>query len=275
VVSVDEACKAAEDLGYPVLLKVDASGGGGGVYNCLSSADFYCLNADIWLKSVLIQKKIHGRDLDLSALFLEGELIHFSYSKVEKIVLNHFGPSSVRTYFSLSSVDEKIFDELREVGKALGAHGFTNITCIEAYDGSGRYYVETDMRPNVWLDAPRFFGENIAERITLWYSKGESLQYPVKSVEGFPSQMLIPFFLRLTLMELLTNRYQVWKFIPKENGMLIAKLIFKKLRRSIPKNLLKSLIKRVIPKKHHQSLKQFCLKWISALGFTKKAHVFD
>lgn len=256
VVNIDQALEAAEQMGYPVLLKIDASGGGFGVYECLAPSDFNDIDENVWLKPVLLQKKIEGLTLDLSALYLKGELIHFSYSKSDKVVFNKFGPSSLRTYTPLSSVDKKVFDELREIGKALGVHCFTNITCIEAYDGSGRFYIEVDTRPNVWVNAPLFFGEDVAERISRWFSNGEKLHHPVPISEGYPEKIIIPFFLRLTFFELLTNRYDVWKFIQKNNGLLISKLLLKKTREFLSKFALKNIVKRFTPKKYHKTLKQ-------------------
>lgn len=250
--TIQEARDAAVKLGYPVFLKVDASGGGFGVYECNSSTDFQTIDSTVWQTPVLVQKKIEGVTLDLSAFYSDGELIHFSYSIMEKVILNRFGPSSVRTYRSLSSVNPNIFEELREIGKALGADGFTNTTCIEAYDGSGRYYIEVDMRPNVWLAMPAYFGDDIAERIL----KREKLEYPIKRAEGYPSEMIIPYFLRLTFAELLTNRYNVWKFIPKGNNFLICRLLLKKIRTSLSSYSPKKMVKRLIPKKYHPQLKK-------------------
>ena len=66
------------------------------------------------------------------------ELIHFSYSTMDKVVSNRFGPSSLRTYRPLCRVERLVFDWIRALGKALGADGFCNICCIDADDGSGR-----------------------------------------------------------------------------------------------------------------------------------------
>mgnify|MGYP000417399265 CR=1 FL=1 len=268
--NIDEALVAAEQIGYPVLLKIDASGGGFGVHECQSLADLKAVNEEVWLKPLLVQKKIKGIDLDLSALYLEGELIHFSYSKMEKVISNQFGPSSLRSYRSLSCVDEEVFNELQAIGKALGAHGFTNITCIEAFDGCGRYYVEADMRANMWLDAPLFFGEDVANRIACWYLEGKKLQYPVIASQEHPSVMLIPCFLRLKFFELLMNRYHVWKFIPKNNARLIRNLLFEKMKKSISCYNLKNIVKRFAPKKYHKFLKKVYMSICSKFEINSK-----
>ncbi|MDP1835145.1 MAG: hypothetical protein Q8K75_04365 [Chlamydiales bacterium] len=262
----DMACEVAQKMQYPVLLKLDASGGGSGIFECHSAADIKALDASVWLKPVLIQKMIAGTTLDLSALFLDGELIHFSYSIMEKVVLNRFGPSVLRNYHSLATVDPIIFDELRKIGKALGAHGFTNITCIEASDGSGRYYFEADMRPNVWVDASIFLGEDIAERISSWFSNKRTLQNIVSSSTP-PSRVMIPYFLWLSFFELLTNRYNVWKFIPKDNPGLLCRLFLKKIGRSLSPYSLTNIVKQLVPQKYHPKFKQIYLNCLKAIRY--------
>ena len=77
-----EAAAAARELGYPVMIKIDASSGGAGVFNCGDDAAIAAL-PPIFAKPVLVQKEIAGPELDLSGIFLEGELVHFAYSRVE------------------------------------------------------------------------------------------------------------------------------------------------------------------------------------------------
>lgn len=67
------------------------------------------------------------------------------------MVGNKFGASSLRKYYQTSVVDKEIFLEVQQLGKALGADGFTNISCIQSVDGGGRYVIEADMRANAWI----------------------------------------------------------------------------------------------------------------------------
>ncbi|MGA1677503.1 MAG: hypothetical protein ACO377_13895 [Pseudomonadales bacterium] len=108
--SMQEACEAAKRLGFPVLLKVDASGGGCGIHELKSDVDMAKVPAEIWERPVLLQKKLSGTVLDLSALFLRTGLIHFSYSTMDRVVSNRFGPSSLRTYRPLSRVEQPDFE---------------------------------------------------------------------------------------------------------------------------------------------------------------------
>ena len=209
---------------------------------------------------MLIQKKIDGIDLDLSALFLEGDLVHFSYSIMEKVIGNKFGPSSLRTYSPLHYVDKQIFNELILIGKALGAHGFTNITCIEATNGTGRYYVEADMRANVWADIPRHYDEDPSDRIINWFSKKEKLQFPLLAPTKHPKVIQIPCFMRLKLYELVINRYNVWKFIPKDNYRLVIRMLVHQFVPTLSMHNLKRVIKWFVPNKYHQALKAHYIK---------------
>jgi hypothetical protein len=254
--SLQEALAEATHLGYPVLLKQDASGAGVGVFECNAPSDFGLIKKEVFKEPLLLQKMIRGIELDLSAVFLEGELVHFSYSKIEKSC-SKFGPSWLRTYRPLHAVEESIFQELSQIGKVLGAHGFTNIACIES--NQSRFYFEVDLRPNVWVQTPRFFGEDPALRIRKWFTQKETLRYPVAAETHQPSQILVPFFLRLRRRDLLLNRYQAWRFIPKDDLKLVMRLILTQL---LPlKSYLIALIKRTLPKKYQDTARRIYRNW--------------
>ena len=223
-----EALAAAREIGYPVFLKVDASTAGAGVFECRSEVDVAALEHLFATGSLLVQKKIDGTELDLSAIYFDGELVHFSYSRIEGMTRS-FGPSVLRTYAPSSLVPPEIFDELAALGSALGTSGFVTISCIEAADGSGRYYIEADLRPNVWVDFSLFYGEDAALRIRKWFSTGVGLirENAVSSVSA-TAPLTIPYFLRLSLFELLVNRYGVWKFVPWADGALVRRLLLAK-----------------------------------------------
>lgn len=251
---ISEAIIHAKNLGYPVLIKVDCSGGGAGVYECKTTADFLKINPQIFSEQVLVQKKIAGIELDLSALYFETQLTYFSYAIIRKTAERKFGPSSVRTYFPLTHIDQKIFDELKAIGKALSAHGFVTISCIEANDGSGRYYFEADKKPNAWFGYTRFIGEDPVDNIKNWFlhKKSFSLPYPVATT--YPYGLTIPLFLRMNSLEICINRYNVLRFIPSYGKKLVIERIWRylyyRLRVIISKTLrflrLTAIIKKLI-----------------------------
>lgn len=223
------ALVAAREIGYPVLIKVDASAGGEGVYECGGDADLVSRWHVFDAGPVLIQRKIQGVTLDLSAIYFEGELVHFSYSRIER-TLGPFGPTLVRSYYPSPLVEPEVFAELTALGPALGADGFVNIGCIDAADRSGRYYFEADMRPNVWADFSVFYGEDAAPRIRTWFSDRTRLtKENAAPIDSARAPVTIPYFLRLGLLELLTNRYRVWEFIPFADQRLVRRLLISRL----------------------------------------------
>ncbi len=217
---VGEAQEWAREHGYPVLLKVDSSRGGYGVYECTCADEIGMQEALFLSPPVLVQKKIDGVELDLSAIFLDHKLVHFSYARIEKAV-KRFGVSVVRTYFPLPLVDERIFDELARLGHVLGANGFSNISCIEAADGSGRYYFEADMRPNVWVNYPKYFSEDPAERIRAWFERGACLSTQSLKRQQPCLPVTMSYFLRMKFRDVLMNRHGVWKTLPFDEPILM------------------------------------------------------
>lgn len=245
-----EARTAARELGYPILLKQDASGGGTGIHQCSCPTDFDRIDPHFFDQPVLVQKKVAGLEMDLSAIFLKGNLIHFSYSTVNRVIRNPFGPSAIRTYTPLSFVDPEIFNELSSIGKALGAHGFTNLGAIQS--GKRRYYFEADMRPNAWIDTPRYFELDPAIRM----KRGEPLKFPVPVLPNQPSKIIIPYFLRLTRFELLFNRYDVWKYIPREDPTLVFRVILGRFFSFQFFHPIVLFLKRVLPKNIYEALRK-------------------
>lgn len=218
--STAELTRLANTLGYPVMVKVDASTGGKGVFICQSDRDIDDLAPRLaqyphFRFPVLVQKKIEGLCLDLSAFYQAGQLIHFCHA-IEEKTTSPLGPSNVRTYTQLACLDEEIFTELAAVGKALGADGFANITAIWSKADQQRYFIEADMRPNGWSDYAKYIGHDLAGAIKAYFADGDVLQYPQAINARFPRTLLIAHVSRLKSWELLVNRYGVWNFASRE-----------------------------------------------------------
>jgi hypothetical protein len=211
----EELTTAAQMLGYPILVKLDSSAGGMGIFECLDKADVEGLRKTLKLYPVLVQRKVKGVEVSLEAFYQNGELVHFAYSVPEKSKYR-FGPTSVRSYQQIASLGPQVSGELSLVGKALGSHGFTSIGCIHSEQDNKRYYFEADMRPNLWIDQPRYLGEDWAKIIHRHFVEGKSAKQSCSFDDQYPKQVLIPHFLRLTLAELICNRYGVWKYLPEK-----------------------------------------------------------
>jgi hypothetical protein len=238
-------------VGFPAFVKIDFSGAGDGTFECHNQAELEAVGNDILVWPVLIQAKIDGYEVDLSAFWQKTELVFFSYSTIKGTSRGMFGPSSLRLYSQLGTVDPAIFDEMRRLGRAIGADGFANVSVMQGNDGH-RYYFEADMRPNTWVNAPRFFGDDPAVRISRYLSDGEAMVGPGSVRPEFPDTILIPYFSRLRLWEFAVNRYRSWSFLPDTDTFMV---VFAVVNEEI-KNSMRALVKPLVPAGLWQGLKR-------------------
>lgn len=204
-------------LSEPVMLKIDQSGGGSGVFLIgPGEPDVKAVVEDLKRRSqvfpLLAQQHIEGDLLDLSSFYQFGELVCTSYSVVDAVVSNAYGPSSVRTYSQLSIVPDEVFQLLRDLGRALSAHGFVNIACIREVTTGKLYIIEADMRPTVWVDYARYLGDDHAVAIRRYFDGGKALLTPFPTNLQYPQRRRIPYVFRLTPWEVITNAHHVWRF---------------------------------------------------------------
>ncbi|MGE0652098.1 MAG: hypothetical protein AB7P12_10150 [Alphaproteobacteria bacterium] len=240
-----------EEVGFPAFVKIDFSGAGDGTFECKTRADVDAVGNGIHVWPVLIQEKIKGYEIDVSAFFQNGELVSFAYSMIKGTALRKYGPSSLRLYSQLGTIDPAIFDEMRRLGRAIGGHGFTNVSVIQGDDGH-RYYFEADMRANAWVNAPRFFGDDPATRISGYFSNGATMAGPGPVHPEFPDQILIPYFSRIRLWELAINRYRSWSYLPDTDTFSV---VFAIVNEEI-KSMTRALVKPLVPGPLWQRLKQ-------------------
>ena len=213
--NLDELASGSERLGYPILVKIDASAGGLGVFECNGVNDLLRLqNKTKFDYPLLIQKKITGEEFDLSGFFQQGKLIHFSFSKVD-VVVRKFGPASVRTYYQMNINHEPTVNELRAIGRKLGINGFANIACIVSKDDLVRYYFEIDLRPTLWVNYSKYIGSDPAMSIRNYFYDKSVYKSPVISNLDFSGSLTIPHRYRLSALDLLLNKFGVWKFMNK------------------------------------------------------------
>ena len=209
---VDQLVSLLGAVSYPVMVKNDLSGGGSGVFKYAPGDSLDALLAKPLVFPLLVQRFIDGDVLDLSGFYLNGELIHFSHAVSEAVVSNPFGPSSLRTYTQLACVPQNVFSQVKQLGEALGAHGFVNVACLRSHIDGKYYFVEADMRATVWAEYARYFGDDPAIAIKRYFDKGNVLAFPQAMCTNYPCDMVIPYVYRLTALQIMTNRYQVWRF---------------------------------------------------------------
>ncbi len=217
VTSENELLACAQLIGYPLLAKIDGSGGGAGVYECHSDPDLLS-KKEKYSYPLLLQKLIDGYELDLSSFYQNGQLVYFSYS-IPKKSISKYGPSCLREYVQLSNVDSAVYAELQSLGIALGAHGFVNVAAICSDLDGKRYYFEADMRPIAWADYGKFIGNDAAVALREYFYN-KNLSFPPAENPNYPASLLIPYYKRLTFFELLTNRFDCWDFLPENKTIL-------------------------------------------------------
>lgn len=214
----DELLDKVNHLKFPLFIKIDRSGGGMGVFECESADDVY-LKTNSLGYPVLIQEKINGETVDLSAFYHQSKLIYFSYSTFFKSIGSSLGPSSVRRYRQISDLPENIYSELQDIGDALGANGFVSITCIEESHTGKRFYIEADMRPNAWINYGKYIGNDAGMYLKKYFQNGDLVNLPIDIDPRFPRAMLVGFADRLAVWEVAFNRYGVWKTFPNFHSL--------------------------------------------------------
>jgi hypothetical protein len=233
---------AAAPLRFPILLKVDASAGGRGVFECHSPQNVPARAADLTFP-LLLQEKIEGDVIDISGFYRGGRLVHFTYSRMDEFVDGPFGPSSVRTYTQTGAMTGELFDEMTALGKALGAHGFSNVTCVRSKSDGKHYFFEADLRPNVWVDHGRFIGNDAADALRRCFLQGIFPDRLTALNPAFPIHRVIPHPGRVSAWDLIINRHRVRSFIDDGSGVthhLAAQparwvaALFKRFRRTLP-----------------------------------------
>jgi hypothetical protein len=181
-----------------------------GVFECESVDDIY-LKTKLIEYPILLQEKIDGETVDLSAFYHQSKLVYFSYSTFFKSIGSPLGPSSVRRYRQIGDLSEKIYSELQDIGNALGANGFVSITCIEESHTGKRFYIEADMRPNAWINYGKYVGNDAGMYLKKYFQNNDVIKLPIEINSRFPRTMLVGFADRLALWEVAFNRHGVWK----------------------------------------------------------------
>lgn len=213
-------------LGFPLLLKVDFSGGGTGVFECANLEEVRVAKLPPDCFPLLLQKKIPGPVIDLSGFFYQGKLIHFSYSEFLNVERTSFSPSVVRKYSTRQSIDPKIADELNELGAALGLNGFANISCILSSEDGVRYYFEADVRPNVWVNFPYYLEDDPAKALNCFFTTQKIIPTKNTSLDGAVTEEIIPYIFRLSFLAILFNKYRVRNYCQEYSIAEVGRYIF-------------------------------------------------
>ncbi len=184
----------AAELGWPLMLKQDGSAGGRGVYACVDAADLDRAVERLAGRSFLMQEWVHGRIFSVEALFFQGDLRSFALSRMEAFEGRH-APSIHRLYGLTLDVIPDLRSHLMEMGRALGLHGFANISLVhDGGKGPPRFF-ECDARPNAWLHLDHAFGGDFAGalRVASTGQVDRELPAPMAAYQDLPRQIVAPF----------------------------------------------------------------------------------
>ena len=243
-----DAAEATEQFGGTALLKPDFGSGGAwlilaedptqaavGWHLMAARQNQRHLGPTREVPSVLVQEYLGGRLVDVSAIFMGGLLIHYTYAHMQAAT-TRFGASSVRHYYPTSTASPAIAAELGIIGAGLGLHGFANVTCIESEDGSSRHYFEVDARPNLWVGFGAEFGDDPVARLKLWFDEGRidlPAPFDKDGGEGMPAPTSqgrkVAMFKGMSRNDLLRNRHGVWRDVPwgsPEGRRLLRRALF-------------------------------------------------
>lgn len=209
-----ELLPASKEMGYPLLLKGDRSGGGTQVVKITGDADVAKLLRYFTYFPAVLQRYIEGDLIGIEAYYQKEHLVFFNYAKVlSNVKSEEFTPSIFRRYLDNSSLGSGVFQELAQLGQALHANGFVNITAL--YDSSVQqhYYVEADMRPTVWVDHAQYWGKDDAAAIRLAM---QGQKTPCAPQLNPPLNMIIAYPVRMSVIGLMLNRGLAWQQIRNE-----------------------------------------------------------
>jgi len=218
-----DIAKFANELGCPVIIKIDYSGGGAGVFKLNHTEDIKNIPKHFEGELLIMQKFIEGKLLDFSGFYQDGKLIHFSSSEFIGGAKDPFGPSMLKKYFKPYKNNDNLFIELSGIGKALGLHGFTNLGCIESDQDGKRYYFEVDVRPNDWINYAKYLGDDPAIQIKNYFDNGGYVMKPYKNKRGQNTEFILANPSRLNFFDLAMNKYN-WMSYSSLYGVFMDKL---------------------------------------------------
>jgi hypothetical protein len=243
VEKIGQLSDAVSKMGFPLIIKGDRSGGGKQTVDILNESDLSRVVAGFDFFPAILQRKVVGELIGIEAFYQDCELISFSYSEVLETTENEFSPSVLRHYHQTGSIDPSVLRELQDIGRALGADGFANISCIRT-ERNERYYFEADMRPTAWVAHSSYFGDDLALKIRSCLTDGTRQEYLTTFDGRYPATLDLPLFIRMKAWEILINRYSVWKYMYFDSA--VARIFLRNIGNTMSGLLSLSLVRRSV-----------------------------
>jgi glutathione synthase/RimK-type ligase-like ATP-grasp enzyme len=174
--------EAGNYIGYPLIVKVDESEGGYGVFKCRNLEELTSRLKEVPRKNLVLQQMINGEDINTEVLYKDGVLMVYNYSR-SITVMKDFGVSTRRLFEHNTDLDAV----LEKMGQDIGLNGFGNVVFMRDTKTGEYYLIEIDMRPNSWMYYGRFTGNDFTQAVrNIINNKRER----VKPASGFAPMMI-------------------------------------------------------------------------------------
>ena len=208
---VDEAKSAAAELGFPAVVKLDASAAGNGLVLARSDADVDAAGGLLDGQRLLVEEFLPGREWSIAALFRDAVLL--SVLIMQPLMRQRFGGEWQVVRAVPSRAYPEVVAEVGALGGLLGLDGFANIAAREDAGGTRRYF-EADARPSVWSPRGAEVGDDPAAALRRRLL-GESTAVERPQDCGGPAEAAdLVYFPRLTREDFLVNRSGVQAQVP-------------------------------------------------------------
>lgn len=175
----DDLLSLAHQVSFPLILKVDKSGGGKGIFFCSDEQallqTLHKMSVDQKINLVL-QKYIRGENIAVEALYKNGVLVAYASSVVLENMNSEFGVSMLRHYREFDGLE----DILRHIGMSFGIDGFSSMTFILASNSQQFYFIEADLRTHAWFYLAKFCGVDFSMAIRR-YLAGDITSQPLSN----------------------------------------------------------------------------------------------
>lgn len=226
--NLEQVSAIGEKLGYPVIVKIDRSQGGDGVFKC---KDTHALRACVERipeserSNLIFQKCIQGQTVSCEVLYRDGFLLAYAPSTMEVMYGDDLGISVVRKYTPQRDLEPLLV----AIGQSLGANGFGNSTFVYEEETQKYYFIELDLRPQVWFTLDRFAGVDFSQAAANFLTNTYLTLRPTMRedepvyIRHFVRDIMYSFKKKdiRNLLMWMFNLDGRWKFIPLHDPMFL------------------------------------------------------
>lgn len=183
--SESKALRAAEDIGYPVVLKADRGSGGSGVRCAATPAALSLLFWELSGPPLMVQAFVNGKAGATHILFNRGKRRSWVSAYLHETWPNGLSPATAYEFMDHPDLTAMI----DAVGQITGFHGLCGIDWIHDSRNSRFLLLELNPRPTSGFYLGHHAGVDFSRSIQDWFSGRDSIQAPHttrKLVRMFP-----------------------------------------------------------------------------------------